>query len=132
MRDASSCFVCSQTNPIGLHVRFRAEGGRVCGEFVPSDLHVGFDGIVHGGILAAVLDDALAAIGYYRGEPTVTARLTVRYRRPARPGHPLRVDAEETGRRGRMRQGRAVLRSADGVVVAEAEGTLTVMRPGEG
>ncbi|MDR7544527.1 MAG: hotdog fold domain-containing protein [Armatimonadota bacterium] len=131
MRDASSCFVCSQTNPIGLHVRFRVEAGRVFGEFIPTDLHVGFDGVVHGGILAAILDDALAAIGYYRGEPTVTARLAVRYRRPARPGHLLRVEAEETGRRGAMRRGRAVLRTFDGAVVAEAEGTLAVMRPGD-
>jgi uncharacterized protein (TIGR00369 family) len=131
MRDASSCFVCSQTNPIGLHVRFAVDGRRVTGEFTPSDLHVGFTGVVHGGILAAVLDDALAAIGYYQGEPTVTARLSVRYRRPARPGEPLRVEAVETGRRGALRQGTAVLRAADGTVIAEAEGTLAAM-PSEG
>jgi acyl-coenzyme A thioesterase PaaI-like protein len=125
MRDASSCFVCSPTNPIGLHVTFSLANGRVTGEFVPSDLHVGFRGVVHGGILAAVLDDALAAIGYYQGEPTVTARLVVRYRRPAVPGVPLRVEAEETGRRGPLRWGKAALRSADGTVVAEAEGTMS-------
>jgi acyl-coenzyme A thioesterase PaaI-like protein len=131
MREASSCFVCGQTNPIGLHVAFTVSGGRVIGEFTPSDLHVGFTGIVHGGILAAVLDDALAAIGYYQGEPAVTARLAVRFRRPARPGELLRVEAVETGRRGPLRQGTAVLTTADGTVIAEAEGTLAVM-PGEG
>jgi uncharacterized protein (TIGR00369 family) len=131
MREASSCFVCSQTNPIGLHVKFAVQGDRVVGEFTPTDLHVGFTGVVHGGILAAVLDDALAAIGYYQGEPTVTARLAVRYRRPARPGELLRVEAVETGRRGPLRQGTAVLTTADGTVIAEAEGTLAVM-PGEG
>ncbi|MDR7420753.1 MAG: PaaI family thioesterase [Armatimonadota bacterium] len=129
MRDASSCFVCGRTNPIGLHVTFTARGDRVVGEFTPTDLHVGFSGIVHGGILAAVLDDALAAIGYYQGEPTVTARLAVRYRRPARPGEVLRVEAVETGRRGTMRQGTAVLTTADGTVIAEAEGTLAAMPP---
>jgi uncharacterized protein (TIGR00369 family) len=131
MREASSCFVCSQTNPIGLHVRFTVEGDRVIGEFTPTELHVGFHGIVHGGILAAVLDDALAAIGYHQGEPTVTARLAVRYRRPARPGEMLRVEAVETGRRGALRQGTAVLRTADGTVIAEAEGTLAAA-PREG
>lgn len=128
--DASSCFVCSQTNPIGLRVTFAASGGRVTGEFVPSELHVGFHRVVHGGILAAVLDDALAAIGYYQGEPTVTARLTVRYRRSATPGLPLRVEAEETGRRGPLRHGKAVLTAADGTVIAEAEGTMVVMTQG--
>jgi uncharacterized protein (TIGR00369 family) len=129
MRDASSCFVCSPTNPIGLRVRFSVDGRRVIGEFVPSELHVGFTGVVHGGILAALLDDALAAIGYYQGEETVTARLAVRYRLPARPGERLRVEAEETDRRGTLRQGRAVLTNPDGQVVAEAEATMMRAAP---
>lgn len=124
MRDASSCFVCGSANPIGLQVRFARDGQRVVGEFTPSALHVGYEGLVHGGIVAAVLDDALAAIGYLDGEPTVTARLAVRFRQPARPGEALRVEAEETGRRGAVRHGRAVLRRSDGAVVAEAEATL--------
>lgn len=124
MRDASSCFVCGQSNPIGLRVQFSHAGGRVTGEFTPSELHVGFSGVVHGGILAALLDDALAAVGYCEGEPTVTARLAVRYRQPARPGQRLRVEAQETSRRGAMRQGRAVVRVDDGTIVAEADATM--------
>ena len=124
MRDASSCFVCSPTNPIGLRVRFERDGHRIVGEFVPTDLHVGFAGLVHGGILAAVLDDALAWLAYYGGEETVAARLAVWYRQAAQPGERLRVEAEETGRRGSLRQGRAVLRTDDGTVVAEAEATM--------
>lgn len=124
MRDASTCFVCGPANPIGLRVRFSRQDGRIVGEFTPGDLHVGFAGVVHGGILAAVLDDALAWLGYDQGEPRVTARLAVRYRRPARPGEPLRVEAEETGRRGPLRHGRAVLRDGAGVVVAEADATM--------
>lgn len=85
---------------------------------------MGFQGLVHGGILAAVLDDALAWLGYYHGEETVTARLSIRYRQPARPGVRLRVEAEETDRRGPMRQGRAVIRTEDGNVIAEAEATM--------
>lgn len=124
MRDASSCFVCSPTNPVGLHVLFERDGHRIVGEFVPTDLHVGFAGLVHGGILAAVLDDALAWLAYYGGEETITARLAVRFRQAARPGERLRVEAEETGRRGSLRQGRAVLRTDDGTVVAEADATM--------
>jgi acyl-coenzyme A thioesterase PaaI-like protein len=104
--------------------------GRVTGEFTPSDLHVGFAGIVHGGILAAVLDDAMAAVGFGQGDPTVTARLSVRYRLPARPGEKLRVEAEELGRRGGMRSGRATLRRPDGLVVAEAESVLAAAPAG--
>ena len=94
------------------------------GEFTPSDLHVGFAGVVHGGIVAALLDDALAAVGYYEGEPTVTARLAVRYRQPVRPGQRLRVEAAETSRKGALRRGHAVVRGDDGTVVAEADATM--------
>jgi uncharacterized protein (TIGR00369 family) len=124
MRDASSCFVCGPSNPIGLRVRFSREGRRVIGEFTPSDLHVGFAGVVHGGILAALLDDALAAVGYYEGEPTVTARLAVRYRQPVQPGQRLRVEAAETSRKGALRRGHAVVRADDGTIVAEADATM--------
>jgi acyl-coenzyme A thioesterase PaaI-like protein len=123
-RDASHCFVCGPSNPIGLHVAFSVRDGRVTGEFTPSALHVGFAGIVHGGILAAVLDDAMAWVGYGQREPTVTARLSVRYRQPARPGETLQVEAEEVGRRRGVRNGRALLRRGDGVVVADAEAVL--------
>jgi uncharacterized protein (TIGR00369 family) len=123
-RDASQCFVCGPRNPIGLRIAFLLQDGRVTGTFTPSELHVGFAGIVHGGILAAVLDDAMAAVGFCQGEPTVTARLSVRYRRPARPGETLRVEAEETGRRGAIRNGRAMLRRGDGAIVAEADAVL--------
>lgn len=107
-------------------MQFTVNGARVLGEFTPTELHVGFAGLVHGGILAAVLDDALAWLGYYHGQETVTARLAIRYRHPARPGHRLRVEAEELSGagRGRMRQGRAVLRADDGTVIAEAEATM--------
>lgn len=123
-RDASSCFVCGPNNSIGLHAHFAQDGKRIVGEFTPTELHVGFAGLVHGGILAAVLDDALAWLGYYVGEELVTARLAIRYRQPARPGQRLRVEAEETGRRGALRHGRAVLQTDNGQVVAEAEATL--------
>jgi uncharacterized protein (TIGR00369 family) len=52
---------------------------------------VGYDGIVHGGILAAVLDDAMANLLYRRGHHALTARMEVRYHAPARPGDLLRV-----------------------------------------
>jgi uncharacterized protein (TIGR00369 family) len=130
IRDASYCFVCGVQNPIGLQIEFSVRDGRVTGEFTPSDLHVGFTGIVHGGILAAVLDDAMAAVGYCQGEPTVTARLSVRYRRPARPGERLQIEAQEVGRRGAVRSGRAMLRRGDGLVVAEAEAVLAAAPAG--
>lgn len=88
---ANRCFVCGPENPIGLRLAFEEEDGVLCAEFRPTDLHVGYDGIVHGGILAAVLDDAMANLLYRRGHRALTARMEVRYHAPARPGDLLRV-----------------------------------------
>ncbi|MDR5683768.1 MAG: PaaI family thioesterase [Armatimonadota bacterium] len=98
---ANRCFVCGPDNPIGLHLRFSPDGRAIEAEFVPTELHVGYEGIVHGGILAAAMDDAMANLFYFRGQKGLTARMEVRFRRAVRPGQALRVRAwiEEEGPR---------------------------------
>jgi len=53
------CFVCGAHNPHGLRLRFRREGDEVRADFTPQTQHAGFRGIVHGGILSTVLDEAM-------------------------------------------------------------------------
>src|SRR5579864_3726600 len=57
--DYQRCFVCGQRNPFGLHLVFRVEGDSVVADFQPREEHQGFPGVIHGGIVAAVLDEAL-------------------------------------------------------------------------
>jgi uncharacterized protein (TIGR00369 family) len=130
MRDARWCFVCGPQNPLGLRLTFRAEGEEVQAVFVPGPHHVGYDGVVHGGILAAVLDDAMANLYFLRGEEALTTRMEVRFRREGRPGEPLSITAREVGRRGQFAKARAVATNTRGEVVAEAEGTF-LCRSGE-
>lgn len=126
MKSANRCFVCGQDNPIGLKLKFaRAEDG-VRAEFTPSELHAGYEGLVHGGILAALIDDALANIWFVRGEEAVTAKIEVRFRREAKPGDRLIVTAKPTGARGGLETARATVARADGVVIAEGVGFVSV------
>lgn len=126
MRVANRCFVCGTDNPIGLKLRFARSGPGVRAEFTPSELHVGYEGLVHGGILAALIDDAMANIWFVRGEEAVTAKIEVRFRREARPGERLVVMAEPTGARGALMTARASVERPDGVVIAEGTGFLSV------
>ena len=64
--EANGCFICGPSNPIGLRLRFHEEGAGVAAEFVPGDLHIGWEGLIHGGLIAAVLDDAMANIWAWR------------------------------------------------------------------
>lgn len=126
VRDANRCFVCGPDNPIGLRLRFEREGEGVRAEFTPSELHVGYEGLVHGGILAALIDDALANVWFTKGEEAVTAKIEVRFRQEVRPGEPLIVVAQPTGSRGGLMTGRAQVRRPDGDVVADGTGFLAV------
>lgn len=126
MRDANRCFVCGQDNPIGLKLKFQTQGDAVRAEFTPSELHGGFEGVIHGGILAALIDDAMANIWFVRGKEALTAKIEVRFRQEVQPGEPLIVSAEPTGSRGGMMTARAEVTRVDGVVVAEGTGFLSV------
>ncbi len=121
MTVANRCFVCGPDNPAGLRLRFSLEGEAVVAEFVPREEHVGWEGVVHGGILAAVLDDAMGNVFYLRGYQALTARMEVRFRRPVRPGDRLRVRAWVAHQDGRTVTARAEL-VRDGEVVCTAEG----------
>lgn len=127
---ANRCFVCGPDNPIGLKLRFARKGDGVAAEFTPSEWHAGFEGLIHGGILAALIDDAMANVWFVRGREAVTAKIEVRFRHEVRPGDRLIVTAEPSGTRGGMLMARAAVTRADGVVVAEGSGFLAVKAGG--
>jgi acyl-coenzyme A thioesterase PaaI-like protein len=124
MRDGSDCFACGQTNPIGLRLRFRGEGDTVRAEFTPGPHYQGYDGVVHGGIVAAALDDAMAQLFHRKGQESLTARLEIRFRKETPVGERLVVTAWLTGGRTRLFTAEAALSLADGTRLAEARGTF--------
>ena len=79
------CFVCGVENPFGLQLKFyEEEPGRVTAEIVVPDHFQGYPGVVHGGIIAAMLDE-VSGRTMLRGNPPrwmVTAKLDIRYRKP--------------------------------------------------
>jgi acyl-coenzyme A thioesterase PaaI-like protein len=85
--------------------------------------HQGGPGIAHGGIVGAALDEACGLLATWHRFPTVTARIAIRYRRPAPIGVPLRVSARVTAERGRRIEIAGELHAGD-ELLAEAEGTF--------
>ncbi len=119
-----SCFVCGLANPLGLNLGFVREGEGVLARYRPRPEHAGFQDVVHGGLVATVLDEAMVwAIGVRLGLFTYCADLNVRFRRPAPPATDLTVRGELTGRpRAKLVLARAALRDPAGVLLAEATG----------
>jgi acyl-coenzyme A thioesterase PaaI-like protein len=122
------CFACGQQNPLGLKLVFRVEDDAIVADFLPREEYQGFPGIIHGGITAAVLDEALNRTSLLAKEPlwTMTGRLDIRYRRYCPYGPLLRVRAVVGLQRGRMVQasGKLMLAEDESVVFAEAQGSF--------
>lgn len=128
MPNSTGCLVCGRLNPIGLKVQFWASGNRVWAAVRPGDNFQGFNGILHGGIISALMDDALwYSVHNITGEMTMTVEINVRFRKPAPVQTELVVAGELTERRGKLSEAKAFLYLPTGETAAEASGRfLTV------
>ena len=91
-----NCLVCGRSNPHGLHLSLHVDPitGVVTTTFVPTKDHIGFEGIVHGGVLATVLDEAMVWAATWHGKRfCVAGEMSVRFRQSANVGEPLLVTA---------------------------------------
>lgn len=119
-----SCFVCGESNPIGLQLRLETDGRIVQTHFVPQAEHVGFKHTVHGGIIGTLLDEVMSwACGVQTKRFAYCAELVVRYLHTVKPGETVTAIGElVTDRRGKIFETKGELRNPHGVVVAVATG----------
>ncbi len=84
-KNSKMCFICGMENKDGLKAQFyNMEDGTVMTKFMYRDEHQSFPGRVHGGLLAAMLDE-LACRAYWVNDENVlgaTLSLEVKYRKP--------------------------------------------------
>ncbi len=125
--DDTMCFVCGPNNPMGLHLEFWEEGDRYHTRFTPQPHHTGYGGILHGGLLTAVLDEVMGRFLWAQGIRAATAQMEVRWRRSARIGEPLECVGWVEETRGRRIRCAAEARTASGDLVARASGAFMVM-----
>jgi acyl-coenzyme A thioesterase PaaI-like protein len=122
----AGCLVCGRDNPHGLRLDLRVdpETGIVRVEFSPRAEHIGFEGVVHGGVLATVLDEAMVWAATWAGRRfCVCAELTTRFLKEANVGRLLVVQAGVDSNRPRLTTTVADVRDAEsGEPVASASG----------
>jgi acyl-coenzyme A thioesterase PaaI-like protein len=125
--NSAFCFVCGLDNPVGLKLAFYETGpDEVTALWTPGREYEGFPGVLHGGIVASILDEAGGRVVMI-GDHThfmMTATLDVKYRRRTPIGQPLRVIGRLLKRRRRLAFVHAEIQLANGSVTAEAELTL--------
>jgi len=127
-----SCFVCGRDNPIGLKVRWdnHPEAGEIRGTVTIPEHFNGYPRVVHGGIVAALLDETAGRSILIEGgfdQLMVTAKLEVRYHRPTPTDTPLVLVGRLLRGGNQHAEARAEIRLPDGAVAARA--TALLARP---
>ncbi|OGX41052.1 MAG: hypothetical protein A3C53_06720 [Omnitrophica WOR_2 bacterium RIFCSPHIGHO2_02_FULL_68_15] len=122
LADDQMCIGCGSRNPHGLRLAFELDRPhqRLTTAWTPAKYHQGYTDIVHGGMLALVLDELMGNLLWQLERPAVTAELTVRFRRPAKVGEPLVCQAQVESEERRSVWMTASATTSDGAVVADA------------
>ncbi len=127
--DDGMCFVCGPRNQNGLRLEFEPRADEVVAEFVPAVHHQGYRGIVHGGIISTLLDEAMAHVMVRRGRPALTAKIEVKFLQAASIGEKLVIRARLRHERSRTAELEASATTQQGAQVATARGTWIRVEP---
>jgi acyl-coenzyme A thioesterase PaaI-like protein len=125
--NSNHCFVCGLKNPFGLKLKFfQKSSGEVVSDYIIPEVYQGYPGVVHGGIVAAMLDEA-AGRALMGGDPPrfmYTARLDLRYRETVPVGEPVRLIGRMKNSKGRTATAESFIYDANDSLLAEAEALL--------
>lgn len=122
-----SCTVCSLSHEHGLQAEFSVcDDGAVETTNVYGEESEGYEGILHGGVIASLLDGAMTNCLFSYGKVGVTGSLNTRYLHSVMSGAPLSIRAHLVKSRHPLYVLTAVLHQ-QGLLMAEAEGRFMFM-----
>ena len=125
------CFACGPNNPWGLHMTFRSDGTRVFSRLAVPARYCGWEGVVHGGIVTALLDEIMSWSAHHLIRRLILTRsIRVEFSRPV----PAEREISVTGWVAeRVKDREAILESeihdADGTLCARGKGVFALMTP---
>ena len=125
------CFICGLENPIGLHLHFyETEPGVVETTYTAPDHFQGYPGVLHGGIVSAIIDEcgarALMGTDPQTSRFMFTAKLEVKYRQNVPIGKPLKIIGKAGKSRNKSAEAWAGIFEASTDTLL-AEGTLILV-----
>lgn len=129
--DDGRCFACGPYNAEGLHLRFDpdGEGGKVSARITLPPRFQGWRGAAHGGVVAMLLDEAMAYACGALGERGMTASMQMRFRHAVPLGEPLTITGAVKWKRRNVIAVEAAVLDASGKVLAGADGSFVSMGP---
>lgn len=121
--NSKACFVCGDSNPAGVAARFRIEDDKVLTDCTLDERHMGYKGIAHGGVIAALLDETMGwAPAVANRRFCLTVEISVQYVKPVPIGLPVTISGWVTADRKRLWDAAGEIRDSAGTVYARGTG----------
>lgn len=115
------CFACGKDNPHGLKMKFSIDEEHCISYFTPQQEHQSYNGRMHGGLVAVLLDEITGNYLYCKeGKPSYTAKIEIRYRKPLVIGEEVICIGREIRRKGRLVEMQGLIKKKDGTILAES------------
>ena len=127
--NSKHCFVCGLENPVGLKLQiYQVEPGVIETSFTATEQYQGYPGVLHGGIVATILDE-ISGRAHMGDDPAAprflfTGKLEVIYRKNVPIGKPLRIVGKAGKQHERAVEGWAGIYDEQGTLLAEAKTLL--------
>lgn len=121
------CFICGRDNPVGLYMTFYDNGeNEVYSDYTVADHYQGYPGVVHGGIVAAMLDEVVGRVAMIKDHHhlMMSVKLEVKYRHPVPTETPLKIMGRIVRLRGRLGKAVGELYLPNSTIAAESVMTL--------
>jgi uncharacterized protein (TIGR00369 family) len=125
------CFGCGGANPRGMRLTFEQDDAAqvIRGKFRLGPEYCGGAAFIHGGIIATLLDEAMAKVSRFRQVRAVTSELVIEYLKFVAVDEDLLVEAREVEKNGRVLNRVAEIRNHEGEVLARGRGRFVEIDP---
>lgn len=127
------CFVCGKDNPLGFKIQVRYTEAELAAETelsLPRE-YQGWTEVIHGGILATLLDELMAHAVWRFAGPGVTLGMEVRFHKPLKPEETIRIRGVlQPGNSSRRQAEAEIIRLADGQKIASGKSRFLLMEKG--
>jgi len=123
-KSKNRCFACGEANLHGLRLKFQYDSKKrsATARLRLAARYQGATGFAHGGIIATLLDEAMAKANGMTGIRAVTVKMNVSYRKMVPLQRSLQLTGWRTLRKGRKLYLKSDLRDANKTLLAEATG----------
>jgi uncharacterized protein (TIGR00369 family) len=123
------CFGCGGGNARGMKLTFEQDDAarKIIGRFRLGAEYQGAFGIIHGGVIAVVLDEVMGKVCRFRGVRAVTAEMNIEYLKPVWVDADLIVEGYEKEMAGRNLHLIGEIKDASGRLLARSRGRFVIL-----